>query len=128
MKFENLWKNFPADSVQSKSAMGPPSKWTLDNILLHFLIYYFVRVFIISIIQFLISLTLSWRRPLSYRHGNQWTGFYMITASVMKGLNMFYRLGFSFFSRTIFLTSVSFFINMLKLSVVKLVFILGVFL
>ena len=31
-----------------------------------------------------IFLTLSWRRPLSYR--NQWTGFYMITASVMKGL------------------------------------------
>ena len=30
------------------------------------------------------SLTLSWRRPLSYR--NQWTGFYMITASVMREL------------------------------------------
>ena len=28
-------------------------------------------------------LTLSWRRPLSYIN---WTGFYMITASVMKGL------------------------------------------
>ena len=40
-----------------------------------------------------ILLTLSWRRPLSYRNqsidclANQWTGFYMITASVMKGLN-----------------------------------------
>ena len=47
-------------------------------------------------------LTLSWRRPLSYRHqsidietsplicgANQWTGFYMITASVMKRLNSF---------------------------------------
>ena len=33
-------------------------------------------------------LTLSWRRPLSYRNqSNQWTGSYMITASVMKGLN-----------------------------------------
>ena len=39
-------------------------------------------------------LTLSWRRPLSYRNqsidliclANQWTGFYTITASVMKGL------------------------------------------
>ena len=37
-------------------------------------------------------LTLSWRRPLSYRTSpsicseNQWTGFYMITASVLKGL------------------------------------------
>ena len=29
-------------------------------------------------------LNLSWRRPLSYR--NQWTGFYMITVSVMKEL------------------------------------------
>ena len=38
-------------------------------------------------------LTLSWRRPLSYRNqsidlrSNQWTGFYMITAAVMKQLN-----------------------------------------
>ena len=38
-------------------------------------------------------ITLSWRRPLSYRNqsidwsANQWTGFYMITASVMKELN-----------------------------------------
>ena len=31
-------------------------------------------------------LNLSWRRPLSYR--NQWTGFYMITVSVMKGLKI----------------------------------------
>ena len=33
-------------------------------------------------------LTLSWRRPLSYRNqsANQWAGFYMITASDMKGL------------------------------------------
>ena len=30
-------------------------------------------------------LTLSWQRPLA----NQWTGFYMITASVMKELNVF---------------------------------------
>ena len=41
----------------------------------------------------LFVLTLSWRRPLSYRNqsmicgGSQWTGFYMITASVMKRLN-----------------------------------------
>ena len=38
----------------------------------------------------IMTLTLSWRRPLSYRNqsnsANQWTGFYMITASVMKGL------------------------------------------
>ena len=40
--------------------------------------------------------TLSWRRPLSYRNQsidllvNQWTGFYMITASVMKGLTWFW--------------------------------------
>ena len=34
-------------------------------------------------------LSLSWRRPLSYRnHANQWTGFYMITASVMKELRI----------------------------------------
>ena len=32
-----------------------------------------------------LTLTLSWRRPLSCR-ANQWTGFYMITASVMKEL------------------------------------------
>ena len=38
------------------------------------------------------ELTLSWRRPLSYRNqsidlrANQWTGFYIITASVMKEL------------------------------------------
>ena len=32
-------------------------------------------------------ITLSWRRPLSYRNqsiGSQWTGFYMMTASVVK--------------------------------------------
>ena len=34
------------------------------------------------------SLTLSWRRPLSYR--NLWTGFYMITTSVMKELKVRY--------------------------------------
>ena len=39
------------------------------------------------------SLTLSWRRPLSYRNqpidllASQWAGFYMITASVMKELS-----------------------------------------
>ena len=33
------------------------------------------------------TLTLSWRRPLLYRRANQWTGFYMITTSVMKELN-----------------------------------------
>ena len=32
-----------------------------------------------------LTLTLSWRRPLSCG-ANQWTGFYMITASVMKEL------------------------------------------
>ena len=41
----------------------------------------------------LFVLTLFWRRPVSYRNqsmicgGNQWTGFYMIMASVMKRLN-----------------------------------------
>ena len=35
-----------------------------------------------------IELTLSWRGPLSYKkRANQWTGFYMITASVMKELS-----------------------------------------
>ena len=34
-------------------------------------------------------LTLSWRRPLSYRNqSTEWTGFYMITASVMKELRL----------------------------------------
>ena len=39
-------------------------------------------------------LILSWRRPLSYRNqsidcsANQWTGFYMITAAVMKELTL----------------------------------------
>ena len=32
------------------------------------------------------SYPLSWRRPLSYCSANQCTGFYMITASVKKGL------------------------------------------
>ena len=36
----------------------------------------------------MITLTLSWRRPLSYRN-ILYTGFYMITASVMKELNEF---------------------------------------
>ena len=49
LKFENLWKNFPAGLVQSKNAMGPPSKCTLDNILLDFFIHYFITVFTISI-------------------------------------------------------------------------------
>ena len=36
------------------------------------------------------ELTLSWRRPLSNRNqsANQWTGFYMIVASVMKELKV----------------------------------------
>ena len=91
LKFENLWKNFPAGSMQSKNAMGPPWKCTLDNILLHFfktLFYY--SFYNINNLQFLIS------------------------------LSMFYSSDFSFFSRTIFLTLASFSINMLKLSVVKL--------
>ena len=42
----------------------------------------------------LLDLTLSWRRPISYRNqsiegANQWTGFYVISASVMKGLSQF---------------------------------------
>ena len=42
-------------------------------------------------------LTLSWRRRLSYRNqsicsANQWTGFYMITASVMKEFNKTFQL------------------------------------
>ena len=43
------------------------------------------------------ALTFWWRRPLSYRNqsidlrSNQWTGFYMITASVMKGLSHWYH-------------------------------------
>ena len=42
-------------------------------------------------------LTLSWRRPLSYRNqSNQWTGFYMITASVMKGCKFLNLIGFRF--------------------------------
>ena len=42
----------------------------------------------------LLYLTLSWRRPLSYRNqsANQWTGFYMITGSVMKELTLHYLL------------------------------------
>ena len=52
----------------------------------------------------LIAVTLSWQRPLSYKNqsidlqsrANQWTGFYMITAFVMKKLpwkflNIVYR-------------------------------------
>ena len=50
-----------------------------------------------KIFKLIFILTLSWRRPLSYRNQsidlfrkicgeNQWTCFYMITASVMKGL------------------------------------------
>ena len=58
--------------------------------------------FLINIIQVVyiclvfdqIYLTLLWRRPLSHRNqtsplicgANQWTGFYMITTSFMKGL------------------------------------------
>ena len=51
-------------------------------------------------------LTLSRRRPLSYRNqwsgANQWTGFYMITASVLKGLKrrLWHRCFFAKFLRT----------------------------
>ena len=58
-----------------------------------------------TIVHVVQILPLSWRGPLSYRNqsidlqrksmdwflydnGNQWTGFYMITASVLKGLNV----------------------------------------
>ena len=37
-------------------------------------------------------LTLSWLRPLSFCSTNQWTGFYMITASVMKELTSMWNL------------------------------------
>ena len=52
-------------------------------------------------------LTVSWRRPLSYRNQSidlqsksiyQWTGFYMITASVMKRLRIlvkFFKMNFA---------------------------------
>ena len=33
-----------------------------------------------------LALTLSWRGPLSYRNLHQWSGFYMITAPIMKEL------------------------------------------
>ena len=36
------------------------------------------------------SLTFSWRRPIC--SANQWTGFYMITASVLKGLKKTYQI------------------------------------
>ena len=47
-----------------------------------------------------IVLTLPWRRPLSYRNqstdlqsrANQWTGFYMITASVVEELNQSWKM------------------------------------
>ena len=38
----------------------------------------------------MLFLTLSWRRPLSYR--NQSIGFYMITASVIKGWKTYFSL------------------------------------
>ena len=41
--------------------------------------------------KLMFPLTLSWRRSLSYRNqssANQWTGFYMITASLMKELKI----------------------------------------
>ena len=51
------------------------------------------------------TLTLSWRRPLSYGNqsidllckSNQWPGFYIITASVMKELNISYILYLCFY-------------------------------
>ena len=98
LKFENLWRDFPTDSVQSKNAMGPPSKCLLDNTFLHFLIHCFVSFYVINNLQFLIS------------------------------SKMFYFLDFPLnFFQEILLTSVSFFINMLKLRVVKLIFILDFF-
>ena len=70
-----------------------------------FAIPYYVRV----------SLTLSWRRPLSYRNqsidlfckSNHWTGFYMITAPVMKELNdkMSHKIPIQKFAQNISLKS-----------------------
>ena len=70
-----------------------------------FAIPYFVRV----------SLTLSWRRPLSYRNqsidllckSNHWTDFYMITAPVMKELNnkMSHKIPIQKFAQNISLKS-----------------------
>ena len=63
---------------------------------------YISNFYTIIISSFLICmtapLTLLWRGPLSYRNqsidlicsANQWTGFYIITVSVMKGLNYRY--------------------------------------
>ena len=51
-------------------------------------------------------LTLSWRRPLSYR--NQWTGFYMITVSVMKELSYFNRMScYTYLNKTIAIANVN---------------------
>ena len=49
------------------------------------------------------TLILSWWRPLSYKNQsidllcNQWTGFLMITASIMKELNYYYLFGIFLF-------------------------------
>ena len=48
-------------------------------------------------------LTLSWQRLLSYR--NQWTGFYIIMSSVMKGLRDYQQKTFKFLNRLCLLIS-----------------------
>ena len=57
-------------------------------------------------------LTLSWRRLLSYRNQSidlpsQWAGFYMITGSVMKGLNLLLCHYTLFFKKFIKIAKVS---------------------
>ena len=66
--------------------------------------FFIVCYLIVQVISFY-QLTRSWRRSLSYRNqANQWTGFYMVTASVMKELN--YRFLMSFQIMELFLARI----------------------
>ena len=79
-----------------------PQFFVLDNALLFFIKTHRRRENLEN------NLTLSWRRPLSYRNANQWTGFYMITAFVMKGLKEYLENNFCSFPRAFYSRSSQF--------------------
>ena len=83
MKLENVQlKNWTEEFKKNKSIR------TSKLINFFFIIFECVHFTLSKAIS--INLILWWRRPLSYRNlycsANQWTGFYMITASVVKEL------------------------------------------
>ena len=89
--FHKLWTSSIKQTSLSKQ--GSTHKKTSYKWLVHIFVRNLIWFSYTSTCLHIVSLTLSRRRPLSYKNQSidlrdQWTGFYMITASVMKELSI----------------------------------------